>query len=155
MSKRDGKDLLTTLRENSLLEYGATFTGADVRDILGIDTPDLSGMSFDTARRVMSRISLAEMAATDYVRAHLLNEGKYLKSVNGDYRVLMPSENENQVQIYIESATGKLLRGGKLLRNTPADAIKDAARNHLLTGIAMKRTSGRNLPGSLRKKKPE
>ena len=151
MSKRDGKDLLLTLRENGLLDYGSTFLGEDVRAIIGISEPETDGRTFAEIRRAVERMALAEMAAVDYVRNALLGEGKYVKNVDGNYKVLLPSENQKQATIYIASATGKLGRANKLLTNTPHDSIGDDERNKLLTRISAKKAHGRHMPGANRK----
>lgn len=109
------KELLAALRQRGLLEFGSAITGEEVRAILGIVIPAIGTKSdFD-------ELALAELSAVDYVRNCLLEEGKYLKGVNGNYRVLLPSENARQVEAYMDSANRKLRRARKLNSNTPSD----------------------------------
>jgi hypothetical protein len=43
----------------------------------------------------------------------------YLSAENGAYRILLPSENTYQIELYMRSADKKLSRALKLSRNTP------------------------------------
>jgi hypothetical protein len=107
------KHLLQVLRERGLVEYGQTFTGDFVRDILGLQMPEVA------SKQTFDRIALTELAAVDYCRNVLLGEGKYLGQDGGGYRILLPSENAAQVERYVRNADGKLKRALKLSRNSP------------------------------------
>jgi hypothetical protein len=131
-----GKCLYSTLQYRDLLGYGSVITGKFVREILEIKMPDYG------TKRDFDEIILAELSAIDYVRNRLLNDGKYLTSQNGDYRILLPSENKRQVELYMKSADKKLSRAYKLSINTPKHA-KSPADNHLEARLAMKRESAR------------
>jgi hypothetical protein len=114
MSKRDAhRELFNSLNELGLLEYGSVIETAVVHELLGIETP-----AFGT-RAQFDRLALTELAAIDYVRNILLGQGKYLSGTTGGYRILLPSENANQVELYIQSADKKLSRALKLSRNMP------------------------------------
>lgn len=107
------KELLHTLRDRGLLEYGSVISGDDVREILGIEYPEVG------TKKDFDEIALAELGAIDYVRNVLLGEGKFIASTQGDYRILLPSENKRQVDAYMQQADRKLRRAQKLSRNTP------------------------------------
>ena len=120
-----------------MLEYGSVIPGELVRECLGIEYPEYgTKQDFDS-------VSLQELSAIDYVRSALLSEGKYLASNNGNYRVLLPSENKQQIDAYVSQADRKLRRALKLSRNTPAFADKVIA-DQSYARIVMKRESLRS-----------
>ncbi len=115
MSKRDAyRNLYQALEEAGLLEYGATIPQEFIYEVLEIEMPQSAPKS------VFDAIALAELSAVDFVRNALLAQGKYITSTRTGYRVLLPSENLKQVELYMESADKKLNRALKLSRNTPA-----------------------------------
>lgn len=135
MSKRAAfRDLLTAMRSAELAEYGAVIPGEFVRGILGITLPE------SASKAVFDGLALLELAAIDYVREHLLNEGKYIAGTKTGYRILLPSENKGQVEIYVGSADKKLARALKLSRNTPRTDT-DAHPDQTAVRILMKRES--------------
>ena len=116
MSKADHRSLFDALQERGLLAYGAEIMREDVHAILGIKVPALGTKAeFDS-------ISLQELGAIDHVRNVLLGQGKYLTGTRAGYRVLLPSENAMQVELYISSADKKLARALKLSRNSPVSS---------------------------------
>ena len=118
------KELLTTLRDRGLLEYGSVIKGEDVRDILGIEYPEVG------TKKDFDEVALAELGAVDYVRNILLGEGKFIASHQGDYRILLPSENKRQVDAYMQQADRKLRRARKLSSNTPPAESYTPSANH-------------------------
>lgn len=118
------KELLTALRERGLLDYGSVIKGEDVRDILGIEYPEVG------TKKDFDEVALAELGAVDYVRNILLGEGKFIASHQGDYRILLPSENKRQVDAYIQQADRKLRRARKLSRSTPPSESYAPSANH-------------------------
>lgn len=134
------KELLTTLRDRGLLEYGSVIKGDEVREILGIEYPEVG------TKKDFDEVALAELGAVDYVRNVLLGEGKFIASHQGDYRILLPSENKRQVDAYMSQADRKLRRAHKLSRNTPSvESYKPHANNDVR--IAMKLGNARNRVG--------
>ncbi len=134
------KDLLRALRDRGLLEYGSVIKGDDVREILGIEYPEVG------TKKDFDEVALAELGAVDYVRNVLLGEGKFIASSQGDYRILLPSENKRQVDMYMQQADRKLRRAHKLSRNTPNAESYAPSANHDVR-IAMKLGSARNRAG--------
>lgn len=133
MSKRDAfRDLFTALNDAGLLEYGSFIPQSLVHKTLGIDMPEVG------TRRDFQDIALLELAAVDYVRNALLDNGRYLGSAFGGYRVLLPSENAGQVELYMSSADKKLSRALKLSRSTPK-APGDEKHDQQEARIAMKK----------------
>jgi len=117
MTKRsEHKDFYATLNEMGLLEYGSVIETSLVHELLGIDMPS------SAPKRVYDQLALLELAAIDYVRNMLLGHGKYITGTTGGYRILLPSENAAQIDLYMESADRKLSRALKLSRNTPQEA---------------------------------
>lgn len=110
-----GKDLLSFIRTANLDEYGAVIPVEMVHTIIGIEFPETG------TQKEYSSLQLQELAAVDYVRNTLLNEGKYLKLDGMAYRILLPSENAGQIALYMQSAEKKLKRALKLNKNTPAE----------------------------------
>ena len=134
------KELLTTLRDRGLLEFGSVIKGEEVRDILGIEYPEVG------TKKDFDEVALAELGAVDYVRNILLGEGKFIASHQGDYRILLPSENKRQVDAYMQQADRKLRRAHKLSRNTPnVESYKPNANADVR--IAMKIGNARNRAG--------
>jgi hypothetical protein len=123
MSNREQyRDLLDHLIHNGLTEYGAVIPKEEIYDFLGIEVPKLGTLT------QFNQIALLELAAIDYCRSVLLNEGKYITQDGGVYRILLPHENARQVEIYISSADRKLTRALKLSRNTPRQASGDVSQ---------------------------
>ncbi len=106
-------DLLHALREAGLTEFGSVIEGDFVRSALNLTMPDVG------TREDFNRVALAELAAIGYVRHHLLNEGKYITADRGNYRILLPSENAQQAEAYLDAANRKRRSGLRLLRSTP------------------------------------
>lgn len=131
-----GKELLSWLRAFRLDEYGSVISGDDVRAAIGLEYPETASKS------VFDSLSLKELSAVDYVRNVLLSEGKYLAAQAGDYRILLPSENARQVDLYMSHADNKLKRAQKLMRNTPH--IDTSAPDNTDVRILMKRESIKN-----------
>ena len=107
------KALYEGLKESGLIGYGQVILGSVIRAILNIEIPAIG------TKKEFDELSLKEMGAVDYVRNILLGQGKYLSSEKGDYRILLPSENKRQVDIYMNHADKKLKRALKLSRNMP------------------------------------
>jgi hypothetical protein len=94
-------------------------------------------------------LALREMAVIDYVRNILLGRGMYLAYSFGIYRILLPSENLQQVESYISAADNKLSRALKLSRNSPKE-VDIASKNHQTSArIMMKRESIRETRGRI------
>jgi hypothetical protein len=151
MANRDGKDLLSKLDSEKQLEYGAVILGEDVRNHLDLPLPSIEGKTIQQVKRELDSVALMEMAAIDYVRNVLLGRGMYIKNDNGNYRILLPSENKVQIEAYVSSADRKLSRALKLSRNTPTvdNIVRD---NCIETRISMKKNNLRYASGSLRVK---
>lgn len=115
-------DLMTRLREEGLLEYGSHIPASLVQSALGLLYPKTA------TKAVFDKLALTELSAIDYVRRHLLSEGKYITSAKDGYRILLPSENVAQVESYMRHADEKLKRALKLLRSTPKDAASFPAQ---------------------------
>jgi len=133
--KKHFRELFQELQLRGQTEYGSIIDGSMVRHFLGITYPELG------TKAVFDKLALAELAAIDYVRTMLLNEGKYITSTPSGYRILLPSENAKQVDAYIISADRKLNRALKLNRNTPKEAAGTA--DHTEARILMKRQNRR------------
>jgi hypothetical protein len=117
MSKRETyKEFYSALNDMKLLEYGSTIPTDVVHELLQIEIPS------SAPKRVYDQLALLELAAIDYVRNTLLGQGKYISGTSTGYRILLPSENASQIDLYMESADRKLNRALKLSRNTPQEA---------------------------------
>lgn len=133
------KELLSALRARGLLEYGSVIKGDDVREILGIEYPEFG------TKKDFDEVALAELGAVDYVRNVLLGEGKFIASHQGDYRILLPSENKRQVDAYMQQADRKLRRAQKLSRNTPnSESYKPVANADVRIAMKMGNTRSNN-----------
>ena len=114
MESRTKEESFKILEADGHFEYGATTAPVAIYKAFEIKEVD-----YPALRHEIQKASLEELAATDYIRNKLLNEGKYFKGEKNSYRVLLPSENAGQVLSYMNSADNKLKRGLKLNRNTP------------------------------------
>lgn len=110
------KELLHALHEAGLLEFGSVIPSELVHEVLGIEIPKVG------SKAVFDELALRELNAIDSVRNLLLNQGKYLTACEGGYRILLPSENQKQVEAYMKSADRKLRRAQRLSANTPQTA---------------------------------
>jgi hypothetical protein len=134
------KELYTALEARGLLEFGSVILADFVRETLNIVVPEVG------TREVFTSAALEEMAAVDYVRRLLLREGKYIAGNKGDYRILLPSENKRQVDIYMNQADKKLRRALQLSTNSP---VMDTGKpDQTRTRIMMKMSSARSQPGA-------
>lgn len=105
--------LLDWLRATGLDAHGALIPGAQVRAVMDIHLPEVGTYGeFQTAQ-------LQELSAVESAREALRKEGKHLAGVQGDYRILLPSENVRQAKAYNDAARGKMKRAQTLLANTP------------------------------------
>jgi hypothetical protein len=108
------RDLFAALKAAGLLEWGAVIPREFVHEALGLEFPRVG------TKAEFDKLALAELSAIDYVREALLNQGKYIAGTPSGYRVLLPSENQDQINLYISAADRKLKRAMKLNRSTPA-----------------------------------
>ncbi len=109
------QDFFSELYVRGLLEFGSVFERTIVHLLLDIEVPEIG------TRAEFRRVELLELGAMDYVRGELLKVGRYLAGTPSGYRVLLPSENQVQVEHYIQSASRKLSRAYMLSKNTPTE----------------------------------
>lgn len=109
----DKKELYQMLSDMGKLEYGEYITGVEFRELCGIESITTG------TKEQFDSIALEELTYSGMIRDKLLNEGKYFKQTRDGYRVLLPSENQEQVMSYMKSADNKLKRAIKLDKNTP------------------------------------
>lgn len=141
MSKRSAfKDLLRTLADAGLLEFGSVIPREAVHQALGITVPAMG------TRAQFEALALMELAAIDYCRSHLLDAGKYLAGTDAGYRVLLPSENQKQIELYMASADKKLGRALKLSKNSPA--LANVKHDQVEARIHLKRQHTRHRAGA-------
>lgn len=119
MPKEANEGLLAWVQSNGLDTYGAYIPGEQVRKVLGLEMPVVGTL------KDFNEITLAELQGIGYVRDALLKHGKYLKGERGDYRVLLPSENAEQVDRYREAAAQKIKRAALLEKTTPTQPNDD------------------------------
>lgn len=127
------KDLLTKLRDESLTEYGSTFSGEMVREVLGVEYPEYG------TKKQFDDVVLVELSAIGYVRDILRKEGKHIAQNAGIYRVCLPSENESIARSWESQADDRMKRAQQLRTFTPLDAY-DAKTDRAVI-VAMKRES--------------
>lgn len=131
------KSLYEAMKQQGLTEYGSVILGPWVQRVLDITYPAVG------TRSEFEKLALQELNAIDYVRNILLNEGKYLRADNGNYRILLPSENAAQVEKYMGAADKKLNRAMKLYKNTPV--VDTSTQDHQLQArIFMKQDTVRH-----------
>lgn len=131
-----GKCLMAFLTDQGLTDYGSVILADDVRQVLGLVIPKMG------TQRQFRDLALAELTAVDYCRNLLLGKGKYLTMRDGDYRILLPSENARQVEAYMAQADKKLKRALKLTKSS--QQVANQAPDNTNVRIMMKRESIRN-----------
>jgi hypothetical protein len=130
------EDIVSWFRANKLDQYGAVIRRTDILSFADIEVPAVGTM------KEFEQIALLEVGITQYLRDLLLKEGKYLKKDGDFYRILLPSQNLQQIQSYMRSADKKLRRARILSVNTPVQH-QDIADN-LKVRIHMKEQSTRH-----------
>lgn len=114
MSKRgEIRDLYEHLGNSGMLEFGSKIPGNVVREFLGIVMPEVG------TYRMFNSLKLQEVAAIDYIREKLIEQGMFIAADGEDFKILLPSENKVQILAYERSANKKYSRALKLARNTP------------------------------------
>jgi hypothetical protein len=116
------RELVDIMEELGLLEYGSHISGNKFRALCGIESIENGNYSD------FKRLELEELTYSGYVRNYLLSKGRYFKQERDSYRVLLPSENIEQVRAYMRAADHKLKRGIKLDKNTPTE-FRDLGNN--------------------------
>jgi len=95
-------------------------------------------------------VALAELTAIGYVRDALLEEGKYLKGDQGSYRVLLPSENAAQVELFMANAGKKLRRARRLAESTPNEYKPANDNSEARLAMMQKSIKETNIYGNVR-----
>lgn len=127
------KDLLQKLRDEDLTEYGSTFHGDMVREIIGVEYPEYG------TKKQFDDVTLLELAAIGYVRDALRKEGKHIARDGGIYRICLPSENESVARSWEMQADDRLKKAQQLRKTTPQEQYNANTDRSAL--IAMKRES--------------
>lgn len=80
--------------EASGLSYGDIINHSDVDGWSNIEFPDLSGVSGDEQRKLITKFQLDKLGVMDALRDHLLTERMmYLESISGTgYRIVEPAQ---------------------------------------------------------------
>ena len=113
-----GKDLFGFLLGEGHLVYGGAFPAESVHRELDIVIPEVG------TKAMFAALALIELAAVGYVKEQLLKQGMYLKKDGESYRILLASENADQIRNYQASADRKLLRALKLSKNSPDRTVE-------------------------------
>lgn len=127
-------DLMCVLGEYGLLEYGSVIPAELVRKVLHIKPIEVG------TRAQFEEQALQELGAIDFVRNALIDQGKYITACRGGYRILLPSENQKQVEAYMKSADRKLRRAQRLSASTPRQID---AHDHTASRLHLKQFSHR------------
>lgn len=98
------------------LTYGSIIPASDIRELAGIIIPERGTF------KEFQQAQLDELQLVSTIRDHLLNQGMYLKREGEQYRVLLPSENAQQVKRMNESASRKYKRALLLEKLTPKES---------------------------------
>lgn len=101
------------LSKRGLLDYGCAIPSSTINEIMQIEMPKLA------TKEEFNRLSLEELQVMGNVRWNMLEQGKYLKQTPDGYRVLLLSENKEQIQRYMTAAIQKNRKAMKLSKNSP------------------------------------
>ena len=129
-----GKDLFSLLRDEGYFSYGSIIPITLIHRQLGIQVPEMG------TKTMFDNLVLVELAAIGYVRDQLLNHGMYLKKAGQDYRILLASQNAEQVRNLMSGADRKLHRALKLSKNS---SDRKAEQDTVEARLHMKRESVR------------
>ena len=143
MSKADLKFFAGELQQRGLLEYGSVIDTDTVHELLGLQVPETG------TRQQFRKLELAELAAIDYVREQLLKVGKYITSTPSGYRVLLPSENAAQIDLYLSAAARKIRRARMLSQTTPAEHQPGASQTNARAEMMQSSLDSRYRPGQI------
>ena len=143
MSKADLKFFASELQQRGLLEYGSVIDTDTVHELLGLQVPDTG------TRQQFRRIELAELAAIDHVREQLLKAGKYITGTPSGYRVLLPSENAAQIDLYLSAAARKIRRARLLAQTTPIEYQPGANQSNVRAEMMQSSLDSRYRPGHI------
>lgn len=123
------KDIIEKMNLANLFDYGSVIPASDIRTLFGIVMPE-SG-----TYQQFKDVELQELQVVGHIREQLLNEGKYIKREGENYRVLLPSENADQVRKMNDSAKRKYNRALKLEHNTPKEARQAKQRTSVMSRL--------------------
>lgn len=123
------------------LTYGSIIPAADIREFAGIVIPERGTF------KEFQQAQLDELQFVSTIRDHLLNKGMYLKREGEQYRVLLPSENAQQVKRMNESASRKYKRALLLEKLTPKESSEPKQNTSTLSRLRdiASRTTRQNL----------
>lgn len=123
------------------LTYGSIIPAANIRELAGIIIPERGTF------KEFQQAQLDELQFVSTIRDHLLNQGMYLKREGEQYRVLLPSENAQQVKRMNESASRKYKRALLLEKLTPKESVEPKQNTSTLSRLRdiASRTTRQNL----------
>ena len=113
MTNNELRGIMEVMRARGWFEYGAVTPAEEFRALIGIRYPETG------TKERFDALELEELSAVDFIRVQLLKEGRFLKKDGSAYRILLPSENANQIRLYMQAAQKKLSRAIKLGKHTP------------------------------------
>lgn len=113
-----GKTLYNAMKSTGLITYGSHISNTWLYSIVGITMP-VTG-----TRTQFQTLALRELGIVEYARNKLLDQGMYMKSTGTGYRILLLSENADQIEIYRRAAAKKLNRARKLAKSSPIAAFQ-------------------------------
>lgn len=117
----DKQKVFDHFNNSGQLDYGSVIPSTTLAQVAGISFPTINGASAAAIIRGVNAYELKMLEYSGFIVDKLLDMGKYLKKDGDTYRVLMPSENEGQVNAYISAGTKKLSRAERLHRSTPVN----------------------------------
>lgn len=123
------------------LTYGSIIPADDIRELAGIVIPERGTF------KEFQQAQLDELQFVSTIRDHLLNQGMYLKREGEQYRVLLPSENAQQVKRMNESASRKYKRALLLEKLTPKESGEPKQNSSIISRLRdiTKRTTRQQL----------
>jgi len=107
--------LYERLKQMDLVDFGSHIPRSLVHEILGIEIPEYGTL------KEFQELQLLELKEIDMVRSILIKSGRYLAQENGDYRVLLPSENQAQIKNMLDGINRKAKKAETLMANTPIE----------------------------------
>ena len=145
LSTQEKTAIVEEMEAAKMLEYGEIISNDNLLACFGFkptSIEDLAKLPIKEAIDLSKREDVEAAGLGIFVCHWLIEQGRYLKKVHSNYRVLLPSENQGQANSYLRSAKKKQQRAQKLLQKTPKSADEErstAAARALIAEIVADR----------------
>ncbi|MBY3789542.1 hypothetical protein HPQ32_14030 [Photobacterium carnosum] len=143
MNKSEAVEIIT--KNSHRFGYGEVIHEDDFRRMFNLDVTSNDAFECLTTnaskaeiKRLLENETLQELQASDFVRTHLLANGKYFCKTGCVYRIALPSENEYFAARYRTKAIKAMKKAKVLTSATPKEvAVMNGTSNSLVFMMAI------------------